>query len=292
MFFAVGFESAPGRLKEILPLSVRILELVAIRVVVVSARSGVLFPRHFKLRSKGLEFLLAGNPVEAEKCYRSALDSGAKLKESDRVRLMVCLGDALMDQGRYDEAKQCLAQALELGDPTGSGQGSMCDVLLAQKASPEKAIEMADEAMRLRERASSNESFGAGWAAASKDLYEAKTWARKASALLILDRRAEARQAMDRALRILDMSKSELQTAKPASSLLGRLILGDRLPRMKELTISDTYWQIGLSLQAMGDTDKAREEFVIVRDTDRVGKYRSLAEKELDSLAHVSKNSR
>ena len=61
---------------------------------------------------------------------------------------------------------------------------------------------------------------------------------------------------------------------------------------MKELTISDTYWQIGLSLQAMGDTDKAREEFVIVRDTDRVGKYRSLAEKELDSLAHVSKNSR
>ena len=30
MFFAVGFESAPGRLKEILPLSVRILELVAI----------------------------------------------------------------------------------------------------------------------------------------------------------------------------------------------------------------------------------------------------------------------
>ena len=292
MFFPDGLESAPHRLKEILPISLRFLEFLAIGVVVVLARSGVLFPSHFRLRKKGLDFLLAAKPIEAERCYRAALDLGAKVPESDRVRLMVCLGDALMDQRRYDEAKQYLAQALELGDPTGSGQGSMCDVLLAQKASPEKAIEIADEAMRLRERASGSQSFGADWAATSKDLYEAKTWARKARALLILDRRAEARQAMDCALRILDISKSELQTAKPASSLLGRLILGDSLRRMKDLTISDTYWQIGLSLLAMGDTDKAKEEFVVVRDTDRVGKYRSLAEKELSSLGYMSTNSR
>ncbi|MGA2887518.1 MAG: tetratricopeptide repeat protein [Terracidiphilus sp.] len=239
-----------------------------------------------------MDFLLAGKPAEAERCYRAALDMGAKVPESDRVRLMVCLGDALMDQGRYDEAKQCLAQALELGDPTGSGQDSMCDVLLAQKASPEKAIEMADEGMRLWERGSISQSFGARWAATSKDLFEAKTWARKARALLILDRRAEARQAMDRALRILDMSKSELQTAKPTSSLLGRLILGDRLRRMRDLTISATYWRIGLSLQAMGDTNKAAEQFVIVRDTDRMGKYRSLAQKELDSLGYMRASSR
>lgn len=292
MLFSVGLESAPDNLKENLRLALRILELLVIGAVVVFARSGVLSPRHFRLRSKGLDFLLAGKPVEAEKCYRAALDLGAKVPESDRVRLLVCLGDALMDQGRYDEAKQCLAQALELGDPTGSGQGSMCDVLLAQKASPEKAIEMADEAMSLRERASSSSSFGADWAATSKDLYAAKTWARKASALLILDRREEARQAMDRALRILDMSKSELFTSMPASSLMGKLILGDRLRRMKDLTISDTYWQIGLALQAIGDTDKAKEEFVIVRDTDRIGKYRNLAEKKLNSLGYVASNSR
>ena len=118
-------------------------------------------------------------------------------------------------------------QALELGDPTGSGQGSMCDVLLAQKASPEKAIEMADEAMRLRERASSNESFGAGWAAASKDLYEAKTWARKASALLILDRRAEARQAMDRALRILGHVEVGIADGKARIILAGKVDPGE-----------------------------------------------------------------
>lgn len=288
MFIPDGLESAFHRLQGILPHSLGLVELLAIGVVVVLARSGALSPRHFRLRRKGLDFLLTGKPLEAERCYRAALSLGASVPESDRVRLTVCLGDALMDQGRYDDAKQCFAEALEQGDPTGSGQGSMCDVLLAQKASPERAIETADEAMRLQERARSSQSFGARWAAVSKDLYEVKTWARKAQALLILNRRADARQAIDRALRILDMSKSELRLAKPASSLLGRLLLGNRLRRMKDLAISAACWQIGLSLQAIGDKDKAAEQFVIVRNTDRMGKYRNLAQKELDNLGYMS----
>jgi tetratricopeptide (TPR) repeat protein len=293
MFFPDGLESALHRQQGIMPLSPRLLvELLAIGSWAVLARSGALLPRHLRLRRKGLDFLLTGKPLEAERCYRSALSLGAKVPESHRVRLMVCLGDALMDQGRYDDARQYLAQALGLGDPTGSGQGSMCDVLLAQQAAPEKAIEMADEAMRLQASAGYRQSFGVRWAAVSKDLYEAKTWGRKSRALLILNRRAEARQAVDRALRILDMSKSELQLAKPASSLLGRLVLGKRLRRMRDLAISGACWRIGLSLQAMGDTDRAAEQFVIVRDTDRMGKYRSLAQKELDSLGYMSTNPR
>lgn len=235
-----------------------------------------------------MDLLLAGKPLEAEKCYRTALDLGAKVPEPDRVRLLVCLGDALTDQGRYGDARQCLAQALELGDPTGSAQGSMCDVLLAQKASPEKAIEMADEAMQLQGRSGAGKSFGTRWATVYKDLLEAKTLARKAQALLMLDRRAEARQAIDRALSILDTSKSELQLARPESSLVGRLILGNRLRRMKELAISTTCWRIGLSLLASGDKAKAVEQFLVVRDTDRMGKYRSLAEKELRSLGYTT----
>ncbi|HEY3988017.1 MAG TPA: tetratricopeptide repeat protein [Acidobacteriaceae bacterium] len=269
-------------------LSPGFLTLLIMGAGIVLVRSGVFFPSHFRLRSKGIDLLLAGKPVEAERCYRTALDLGAKVPESDRVRLLVCLGDALIDQGKYGEARQYLAQALELGDPTGSGQGSMCDVLLAQKASPEKAIEMADEAMQLQGRAVDGQSFGARWATVSKELYEAKTLARKAQALLMLDRRAEARQAMDRALSILDTSKSKLQMARPESSLVGRLILGNRLRRMRELAISGACWQIGLSLLAMGDKDKAMEQFLVVRDTDRMGKYRSLAQKKLDSLGYTN----
>ena len=284
MFIAEGV----GKLPLNLWLSPRFVQIFIIAVGIALFRSGVFSPRHFKLRRKGMDLLLEGKPAEAEKCYRAALDLGAKVPVPDRVRLLVCLGDSLMDQGRYVEAQQYLAQALQLVDPTGSGQTSMCDVLLAQKASPEKAIEMADEAARLHERGSASLSFGDRWAAVSKDLFDARTWARKARALLMLDRRAEARQAMDRALRILEMTKPELQKANPTVSPVARLLLGNRLRRMKDLTISDTSWQIGLALVALGDTDKAAEQFRNVRDTDPMGKYRNLAQKELDRLGYSS----
>ena len=266
----------------------RLGEVLIIGAGIVLIRTGVLFPNHIRLQRKGLDLLLAGKPVEAEKRYRTALDLGAKVPESDRVHLLVCLGDALFDQGRYGEAQQYLTQALELGDPTGSGQGSMCDVLLAQKASLEKAIEMADLAMQLWGRALVGLPFGSRWATVSKDLYEAKTCARKAQALLMLGQRTEARQAVDRALSILDASKSDLQVVRPQSSLAGRLAVGNRLQRMKELTISATYWRVGLSLVAIGDKSKAAEEFRTVYDTDRMGKYHILAQKQLESLGYSS----
>lgn len=266
----------------------RLWEVVIIGAGIVLIRSGAIFPSYLRLQRKGLDLALEGKPVEAEKCYRAALDLSAKVPESDRVRLLVCLGDALIDQGRYGEATQFLTQALELGDPTGSGQSSMCDVLLAQKTSPQKALEMADEAMQLLSRTLDGMSFGASWATVSKNLLEAKTLARKARALLMLDRRTEARQALDRALSILNESRSDLQVVRPQASLAGRLAVGDRLQRMKESTISDAFWQVGLSLLAMGDKGKAAEEFLVVRDTDRIGKYRGLAQKQLESLGYPS----
>jgi tetratricopeptide (TPR) repeat protein len=290
MFLPNGSELLSFLAQANLLLYSRFAGLLVIVVGVVLVRSGVFSSRQFKLQSKGLDFALSGKPQEAEKCYRAALSLGAKLPDSDRVRLLVCLGDALLAQQRYDDAKQCLTQALELGDPTGSCQGSMCDLLLAQKTSPEKAIEMADQALQLQSRAMRNMSFGAEWAKVSNDLLEARTWARKARALLMLDQRDEARQAMDKALQIMEASKSELQQARPESTPTGKMILGNRLSRMKYLTISDTCWQIGLALLAMGDTAKAIQQFLVARDTDPMGKYRSLAQGQLDSLGYVNPN--
>jgi tetratricopeptide (TPR) repeat protein len=277
--------------REDLRLYIRLAELFIIVVGVVLIRLQVFSSRRVKLQRKGLDFALSGKPEEAEKCYRAALSLGAKLPDSDRVRLLVCLGDALLAQKRYNDAKQCLTQALELGDPTGSCQGSMCDLLLAQKSSPGKAIEMADEALQLQSRTMRNMSFGAEWAKVSNDLLEARTWARKVRALLMLDQRDEARQAVDRALQIMEASKSEIQQAKPESSPTGKMILGNRLSRMKYLTVSDTCWQIGLALVAIGDKAKAIQQFLIARDTDPMGKYRSLAQGQLDSLGYVNPSS-
>ncbi len=57
---------------------------------------------------------------------------------------------------------------------------------------------------------------------------------------------------------------------------------------MKELAISDACWRVGLSLPPMGDKGKATEEFLVVRDTDRMGKYCNLAQKQLESLEYAS----
>ena len=284
MFLPNGFEALSLTPAEDFRLSIRVIEIIAVVGGLIAIHFGIFSSRRTKLQTKGLDLQLSGNPQAAEKCFRAALDKGANAPKSDRVRLLVGLSDTLIDQKRYDEAKQYLTQALELGDPTGSGQGSMCDLLLAQKVTPEKAIEMADEAFQLQTRTMKSMSFGARWANVSNELLEAKTWARKAQAYLITNRQSDAHQAMDRSLQILNAAMPEFQQASPEAPPAGKLALGDRLRRLKYLTISDTCWTIGLSLLAMGDTAKAREQFLLVRDSDPMGKYRALAQGEINSL--------
>ena len=48
--------------------------------------------------------------------------------------------------------------------------------------------------------------------------------------------------------------------------------------------LSGTYWKIGLALLAVGDSAKAAECFRIAQSTDKAGKYRKLAARELDAM--------
>lgn len=261
------------------PLSV----IVAVAVFLKVARGQGGLPPSFRFRREGLDLLLAGKPVEAEKRYREGLNLGAKLADSDRVRLLVCLADALTDQGRYREAEECLNKALQLGDPSGSGQGSMADVLLLEKKDPEKAIEFADQALRLSTQPASH-FFGDTWSAVQDDMLQAKSWSRKAQALAQLDRRDEARQAVERAIRIVNGAKGALARSMPQANILAKLVLGNRRQRLKDLTICDANWQISQALLALQDSTRAAEHLRIVRDTDRMGKYRKLAQAELERL--------
>jgi tetratricopeptide (TPR) repeat protein len=282
MFLPDGSESV----LRVLAHSSMLITLLVVGVGIGLSRAGLLGARYSKLQSKGMDLQLSGKLLDGERCFRAALALGKKVPESDRVRLLVELGDVLFDQERYQEARQCIEQALEIGDFSGSAQGSLCDILLALKASPDKAIEMAEEAMRRMPSALDTFPFGSRWVALCKVLYEAKTWARKAQAMFLLDRQEEANQAIDRALSIVGASKSEQQLAKPETSQQVRLILRVRLLRLRELAIVDVYWRLGLSLLAMGNRLKAIEQFRIVRDTDQhMGKYRMFAEKMLSSLS-------
>ena len=236
-------------------------------------------PHELRLRRKGLDSLIAGRPGEAEKYFRRSL---AMLDPSDQVRPLVCLADALMDQGRYEESKKYLVRAIGLGDATGSGQGSMADLLLLTGADPQKALDMADQALELTTRTSRQDIyFKVG---VRNDLRHARYWARRAQALAQLHRRAEARQAIDRASRLVKAAHEEAQQTKPRTPILAKLILGGRLAHSRNLALATAHWKIGLAFLAIDDPSKAIDHFRITRDTDRRGKYRNLARQELKRL--------
>ncbi len=237
-------------------------------------------PPELKLRRKGLDLLLAGQPVKAERYYRKSM---AMLGTSDQVRPLVCLASALMDQGRFDESRECLERALELGDSTGSGQGSMADLLLKMGTDPEKALEMADLAVELTTHTSRRDIYFGG--EVSNDLRRATYWARRAHALAQLSRRAEARQAIDRALRIVETAKAEARQTRPHNSILVMMVLGSRrLKHHRDLAVATAHWRIGLAFLALEDSSRAIDHFRITRDTDHRGKYRRLAQKQLMQL--------
>ena len=236
-------------------------------------------PPELRLRRKGLDLLLAGQPEKAEKYYRQSL---AMLDPSDQVRPLVCLADALMDQGRYKDSKEYLERALELGDSTGSGQVSMADLLLQMGTDPEKALDMAEQAMELSTGRSRRDIyFGGG---VNDDLRRARYWARRTQALVQLSRRSEARQAIDRASRLVESAIAESRHTRPHNSILVKLILGGRIASHRELAMATTHWQIGLAFLALEDSSKAIEHFRITRDTDHRGKYRRLAQQQLTRL--------
>ena len=232
------------------------------------------------LRSKGLELLISGRPEEAEGYFRKAL---AQATPGERVRALVCLGDALSDQGRYAESKDCLEEALKLGDPTGSGQGSMADLLLSTRSDPERAAAMAEEAMRLSTQKPGPDLYFGG--DVGNDLKRAKYWARSAGALLLMGRKSEAQQAVDRAVNLATAARAAASQPRPATPVLSRLVLGDRIARGRALYLSATHFQVGRALLAMGDSARAADHFRIAQSTDIRGKYRKLAERELDAMA-------
>jgi tetratricopeptide (TPR) repeat protein len=237
-------------------------------------------PPELRIRRKGMDLLLTGHPAKAEKHFRKSM---AMLDVSCQVRPLVCLASALIDQGRYDESRECLVRALELGDSTGSGQGSMADLLLQIGTDPEKALEMADLAVELTTHSSRREIYFGG--EVTNDLRRATYWARRAHALAQLSRSAEARQSIDRALRIVEAAKAEAQQTKPHNSILVMMIIGSRrLNHHRDLAVATTHWKIGLALLAMDDSSKAVDHFRITRDTDRRGKYRRLAQQQLARL--------
>ena len=226
-------------------------------------------------RRKGMDAVLAGRPVEGEGYFRTALRG--ELPDAERVELLVCLGDALLDQGLYNEAEQQLALALALGDATGAAQGSMADVLLLKGGDPERALWLAEQSFALSSRECADGE-------AMEHLGEARLWTRKAQALLQMLRREEAERAVESAEAETTEAHACDRDADDVGVDLTELLAIRPMRQRESVAIASTHWQIGGVLAALGHDQRAAEHLRIAWSADRGGKYRKLAEKALDRI--------
>ena len=189
-------------------------------------------PNVATLHKQGLVLSLAGRPAEAAACYREAIGM-ARGTIYPVERLHACRGYALMDLGRYDEAEECFHEAIEAGDHTGNSQDGLAEIRLLLGREPGYALSYANQAIQHAARRPGGRVPGS--------YYAHQAWA-----LALLDRREEAREALDQALR------AGASNARGSASL---------------------HWRVGMVLLAMERVDEARTHFQIGAEADPGGKY-------------------
>jgi tetratricopeptide (TPR) repeat protein len=224
---------------------------------------------------RGLDLALTGHPAEAEQCYRKALAAGERLAPDKRRSLLNCLGDALLDMGRYGEARQCLDNSLALGDPTGSCRSSLADFWLLLGREPDQALEMADQALEA-----STDGFGEitslgpryTWMA---DVLRAGLWAKRAHALARLGRQAESQESIDFALKLATVTRESLSSRRHP---VGRFFV------VAAIGVANTYWHAGMAYLAMGKLDEARDHFTIGSGADVKRKYGARCRQQLAKM--------
>jgi tetratricopeptide (TPR) repeat protein len=220
-----------------------------------------------------MQLARTGWPSEAERFYRKALARGSKVPLAEQVA--PGLGDALMDEGRYPESRESLDSALAMGDPTGSCQSSIGQLLLLEGAEPQKALDLADKAIQIAahdvevryryDRRERGQNLGGSGA-----------WALKAWALAQVGRRAEARQAIDAALKLVDAAQAgspNYYKTAPA--------IGPDLRTVLRMRVAETQWRTGMALPAIDERGYARTHFAAARDADPKGKYGILSQQRL-----------
>ncbi|HMD71912.1 MAG TPA: tetratricopeptide repeat protein [Bryobacteraceae bacterium] len=222
---------------------------------------------------QGNRLSMAGQYAEAEQCYREALADESKLKPPLRARLLICLGDALMDLDRYPESRQCLETSLAIGDPRGSCRASLADWLLLQGSDPRRALDLANQAVQAStdglEEITSIGRIGGHLAS----IVRADGWARRAWALALLGRQPESQESIDFALKLAAPSLAELS--------------GDQRRDMAATVSLDRtciYWHTGMALLAMGQTGKAREHFKIASDASPQTRCAARCRQQLERL--------
>jgi tetratricopeptide (TPR) repeat protein len=193
------------------------------------------------LRMSGHMLLAAGRYPEAEATLRRSLAS-SQARESYGSALEY-LGDALMEQARYDEARRSYEAALLAFPWLRRPYRGMSEMLLRQEKSPAQALECVEKIVDFS---------GLSWRqqklnGAPQDDY----WALKAWALARLGRSSEAAQAIEKALSATDKN-----------------CIPD---------LATTHYRAGMAMQALGNLTSANEHFKKAVELDPRGRRGTLA---------------
>ena len=203
------------------------------------------------LRRAGRSYLLgdvltdAGRHEEAERVLRETIDHPSRLKV-DKVLALEDLGNVLMDTGRFEEAQRCFRNAAEILPDRSPSATGMAEVLLRQGIYPQNALAHAQTALSLFR--ASTERISDGWRLGA--ILATKAWA-----LAACDRSAEAREAIDSALK------------SPASKTRGPL--------------AQIHYKAGMSLVALSDNRSANEHFARGAELDPAGRWGQLCARAL-----------
>ena len=228
----------------------------------------------------GRSMTRTGRFGEAEQCYRKALTVGSRLTPPQRSKLLACLGGALMDLDRYPESRECLEAALNLGDTTGSSRAGMADCFLLEGADPKRALACAEQTLQESPDGLDGEmETDPIVLQPCVSVAQAERWARRAWALALLGRQSESQESIDSALKL----------ALPACTALTNLGAGDWSTRMVppslgSFCLASIHWRTGMAHVAMGQSDLARDHFLVATKAAPRSKYADRCRQQLESL--------
>ena len=197
------------------------------------------------LRMRGYVLMLAGRYREAEDTLRRAI---ARFREGfEQAAALECLGDALMEQGRYDDAMRSYEAALHAAPGFRVPYRRMAELLLRQGKDTELALEYAERI---------NDRVGMSW----RDQHLSRRiqddyWAVKAWALARLGRSAEVAPAIANAMKATN--------------------------KKSPLDLAGTHYRAGMAMLALGQEAAAKEHFKRAVEYDPLGWRGALAKAEL-----------
>jgi len=194
------------------------------------------------LRMSGHMLLLAGRYREAEDTLRRSLASSRATESYGQA--LEYLGDALMEQGRYDEAMRSYEAALLAFEWRRRPYRGMAELLLRRGGNPSTALEYVEKILDFSD-ISWVERKGNG---KTQDDY----WGLKAWALARVGRASEVAEAIENAL------KATTRNSAP--------------------DMASTHYRAGMALQAIGDEPVPREHFRLAVQYDPHGRRGALAQ--------------